>query len=119
MENKRTILSVLFILVVIGTVVSSADAHVKRRYDPSHKPAWRIVPHKHEADSQVQADTKTFNPVQGAAWLVGGIYEAFEGTLKAVFTAPKNTNETQEKATHQRPAAHNRTGFLFGFPGRK
>ncbi len=119
MEKKGSISLVLFALVVIGTFVSPSYAHVKRRYDPSHKPAWRIVAHSHESDSEVQANAKAFNPIQGAAWLMGGIYKAVEGTVKAVFSPPKDTKETQEKVTPKRPAVHNRTGFLWGQPGRK
>jgi len=118
METKGSISLILVVLMTLATVVSPSYGHPQRRYDPSHKPAWRPVAHSHETASQASADVKGTNPIRAVAGLIGGVYKAAEGTLKAVLNPAQDAEKTQ-KTTSPRSASPNRTGFLWGQPGRK
>lgn len=113
MKLQKVNMVLVLVVFSLGMVVSPAFAHEKMWSFDRKPPRYRIA-HSHDQQSQV----REFNPIQSAAGLVGGVYKTIEGTIKAVLSlSPKA--ETEEQATVRHPGTHNRTGFLWGFPGKK
>jgi hypothetical protein len=102
MGTKRLISLMLFVLLFLGAAISPSYAHQKRRYDPSHKPAWRYIAHSHDADTEKE-----------------GMQEVADDKDDTKKSDQEASKKEAKKPTRQPQHRRNRTGFRFGMPGRK
>ena len=117
MKERRIISGIFAAVITLGLLSSPAFAHRRVFNSPGGKLPPRVIAHSHDQEALQQANGDKTNLLEGAADLVGGVFKAVGGTIRAIFNFPAAGEK--QAMTPAPPSTENRTGFRFGFPGQK
>lgn len=100
MKKNKTVMSVIFTVLLVGVCASPAWAHRRYRPNPSGPPRKVAIRHTHEpteaekplAQSTVASEQKKFDPLKG-------VFDLIEGALKALGNTVNSLIGNQPEAT--------------------